>query len=56
MAKRKIKAYSANVSDYPSVMSGWEKESLSAEAKLRDARKSKVVLVTKTSRLKKNSK
>jgi hypothetical protein len=34
MAKSKIKAYSTNVLDYPSVMSLWERESLAAEAKL----------------------
>jgi hypothetical protein len=34
MAKNKIKAYSANVLDYPTNMSMWEKESLAAEAKL----------------------
>jgi hypothetical protein len=46
MTANKIKAYSANVSDYQSAMSGWEKERLAAEAKLRDAKtkkKSKVL-------------
>jgi hypothetical protein len=34
MLKKKIKAYSTNVLDYPSAMSMFEKESLAAEATL----------------------
>jgi hypothetical protein len=47
MAKNKIKAHSPNVSDYPSNMSMWERESLAAEAKLESERKSKKKLATK---------
>jgi hypothetical protein len=47
MAKNKIKAHSPNVSDYPSNMSMWERESLAAEAKLASERKSKKKLSTK---------
>jgi hypothetical protein len=32
MAKNKIKAYTPNVLDYPSIVSMWERESLAAEA------------------------
>jgi hypothetical protein len=36
-----VKPYSTNVLDYPSTMSGFEKESLAAEAKLRVEREKK---------------
>jgi hypothetical protein len=41
VAKKKIKAYSPNVLDYPGNMSMWEKESLAAEAYLAAERKAR---------------
>jgi hypothetical protein len=37
--KRPVKAHSTNVLDYPCTMSGFERESLAAEAKLKADRK-----------------
>jgi hypothetical protein len=39
--KSSVKPYSTNVLDYPSLLSGFEKESLAAEAKLAADRKTK---------------
>jgi hypothetical protein len=50
----KIKAFSANVRDYPSNLSLWEKESLAVEAVLAAERKGKKAFFKKRFAPKKN--
>ncbi|HWO32193.1 MAG TPA: hypothetical protein VNO32_25640 [Candidatus Acidoferrum sp.] len=48
LRKSRIKPYSTNVLDYPCTMSGFERESLAAEAKLKAERKEKKKKAAKT--------